>query len=70
MVQFRDYESEDLLLNDTCEIPRLYIEHKKEITAEFCEEIVVGPKGSYEEIATYGKYMGVKKCSKSKIKYR
>lgn len=71
MVQFRDYESEDICINEDLEVPRLYIEYKKEIKAkDYCEEIIVGPKGNFEEVATYGKYVGVKQCTKSKIKYR
>ncbi|OUQ55206.1 hypothetical protein B5E58_12655, partial [Tyzzerella sp. An114] len=72
MIQFRDYESEDIRIDEeNFEIPRLYIEYNKEIKAkEYCEEIIVGPKGNFEEIATYGKYVGVKECTKSKIKYR
>lgn len=71
MVQFRDYESEDICINEDLEVPRLYIEYKKEIKAkDYCEEIIVGPKGNFEEVATYGKYIGVKQCTKSKIKYR
>ena len=71
MVQFRDYESEDIIINEASDIPKLCIEYDKEITTENCEEIIVGPKGSLEEIETYRKYVGMKKpCTKSKIQYR
>ena len=71
MIQFRDYESEDVCINEDFEVPRLYIEYDKEIKAkEYCEEIIVGSKGNFEEIKTYAEYVGVKKCTKSKIKYR
>ena len=70
MVQFRNYESEDIIINEAGDIPKLCIEYNKEITTENCEEIIVGPKGNFEEIATYGKYIGIKRCAKSKIKYR
>ena len=71
MVQFRDYESEDIIINEASDIPKLCIEYNKEITTENCEEIIVGPKGSLEEIETYRKYIGVKQPStKSKIQYR
>lgn len=70
MVQFRDYESKDIILDENFEVPKLYIEYNKEIITENCEEIIVGPKGSFEEISAYGKYIGMKQCTKSKIQYR
>lgn len=70
MVQFRDYESKDIILDENFEVPKLYIEYNKEITTKSCEEIIVGPKGSFEEISAYGKYVGMKQCTKSKIQYR
>lgn len=73
MIQFRDYASKDIIINEASDIPKLCIEYNKEIKAkENCEEIIVGPKGSFEEIKTYADYVGIEneKCTKSKIKYR
>lgn len=70
MISFRDYESEDIKIDETREVPRLYIEHPQGINKENCVEVVVGPKVNFEEVSAYVKYIGIKSVTRSNIKYR
>ena len=70
LVQFKDYNNEDIKIDEDQEVPKLYVEHTIAMSEENCEEVIVGPKANFEEIATYMRYIGIKKVKKSNIRYR
>lgn len=68
IIKLRDYDNAKI--NEDFDVPRLYIDFEKRIDVNMIDEIIVGPKGNYEEIYAYAKYLGIKKITKSNIKYR
>ena len=71
ILNYRNYDSQDIKTDDAGrDIPRLFIEYDKCISKENCVEVIAGPKARYTEIATYAKYVGIPKASRSEIKYR
>ena len=68
IIKLRDYN--DVKIDKQYDIPKLYIDFETPITNEMIDEIIIGPKGDFETILAYAKYVGIKKVSKSNIKYR
>ena len=68
IIKLRDYN--EAKIDKQYDVPKLYIDFERPITSDMIDEIIVGPKGDFEAISAYAKYVGIKKVSKSKIKYR
>ena len=68
IIKLRDYN--EAKIDKKYDVPKLYIDFETPITSDMIDEIIVGPKGDFEAISAYAKYVGIKKVSKSKIKYR
>lgn len=68
LIKFKTYE--EAIIDKNMDIPKLYIDFEKSITSKMIDEIIIGPKGDFEAISAYAKYVGIKKVTKSNIKYR
>ena len=66
IINFEPYEN--VLLTDSI-IPRLCIEFNN-VTKENCYGVIVGPKGNFDDIYAYLKYVGIGNIIKSNINYK